>query len=331
MTRLAVLVLSLVALTSTQAHAKLIRPLLPPAAPISDAQRATAVASYERAARAYENLQLGLALTEADHAYRALPNASTALIRATILGEMGSHEAAFAALLQAADLQPTHDERILIQAALARHSAAASPAFGWLSVRTEPSGAMVSLDGEAFVAPRTVGLSVGAHALRIELAGFLPAERTIDVLAGAGEAVDVTLEAPAKSAPVSSVPVSIVAPLKSTNARPNALGWALVGAGCAGAAGAVALLVSSRRRFHVHEEYATGTRGADLDESERSSRADEAFTQARRRSGAGYGLVAIAAISAGLGSWRLLRHRHEIAAGAVLLDDGVIVTVQGGL
>lgn len=311
------------------AHAEVVIPHIPRGVVVDAEQRAVAVAAYQRAAEAYEKLQLELALTEADRAYRVLPNASTALIRATILGEMGRHAAAFAACLQAADLEPTAEERQLIDAGLAQHGAAASPPFGWLRVASEPAKAQVLIDGQPFDAPRTVGLSAGSHTLRVEAPGHVAEERQISVEAGMGQAQTVALRAlPTPAAPTVLQPAE---PPRSGRAG----AWVLIGAGGAALVASAVLLASGQSRLDAHAAYASGQSGADLDDAERRARADSALEQARRQSYAGYGVLTAALISAGLGTWIAVKGRPKAGEGTVTVGASVrrgesIVMIGGG-
>ncbi len=70
-----------------------------------EAAKATARAAYEEASRRYESGDLEAALDAAGEAYRAVPNASTALVRATILEAMKRPCDALGASLQNAEKQ----------------------------------------------------------------------------------------------------------------------------------------------------------------------------------------------------------------------------------
>ncbi len=166
------------------AWADVLLPELPETGRATDADRADARAAYEDATEAYGAGRLDDALEAADRAWRALPNASTALIRATILGDLQRDRDAFEAYLQAADLAPAPEETTLIDRGLAKHGPRVSPAMGWAVIRSTPPGADASLDGYAFRTPRTVGVSAGKHQLELEADGFLPIQVAITARSG---------------------------------------------------------------------------------------------------------------------------------------------------
>ncbi|MCB9726894.1 MAG: PEGA domain-containing protein [Deltaproteobacteria bacterium] len=196
------------ALTSHRAaSAEVMAPELPETGGASAADRATARAAYDDAAEAYGAGRLEDALAAADRAWVALPNASTALIRATILGDMKRDEEAFEAYLLAADLSPTADETSLVNAGLARHGGRSTPPMGWLVVTSVPDGAQAQLDGVVFVTPRTVGLSAGKHTLEVAVDGYLPGQFTVTARAGRGGSYEARLQHPAGIQPPTEEPV----------------------------------------------------------------------------------------------------------------------------
>lgn len=166
------------------ARADVLLPDMPETGRATDSDRADARAAYEDATEAYGAGRLDDALDAADRAWKALPNASTALIRATILGDLKRDRDAFEAYLQAADLTPAPEETSLIDAGLAKHGPRVSPPMGWIVVRSTPAGADANLDGHAFRTPRTVGISAGKHALELEADGYRPAQSTVTARSG---------------------------------------------------------------------------------------------------------------------------------------------------
>ena len=136
--------LALVALIATDAHA-LVIPDLPDKPSVSAGDQKRAEKAYGKAYEAYGAGNTEAALRFAEQAFSALPNASTALIRATILAAMGRTQDAFEAYLVAADLNPVPDELQLIDAGLAQTGGSLSPPMGWTSFKTTPPGAKVAL------------------------------------------------------------------------------------------------------------------------------------------------------------------------------------------
>ncbi len=203
----------------------------PDAAALGEAKRA-----YEAANRRFGAGDLSGALGEAELAYRALPNASTALARATILAELDRPRDAFELLLVAADLDPTADERTLIEAGLSRQGAACAPPLHWVRLAvTAPRPAAVTVDGVAVAVPRTLGLTAGGHRLRASAPGALALDTVLDptTLGESHRAAFELRAVPASSdAPPPSAAVDAAAP-PQPNRLPGILGWSLVGGGVA--------------------------------------------------------------------------------------------------
>lgn len=182
-------------LLAPAAWADVLLPDLPETGRATDSARSDARAAYEDATEAYGAGHLDDALDAADRAWTALPNASTALIRATILGDLKRDRDAFEAYLQAADLTPAPEETALIEAGLAKHGPRISPPLGWVIVRSTPTDADANLDGHTFRTPRTVGVSAGKHQLEIEADGYEPARSTFTARAGRATTSATTLGA----------------------------------------------------------------------------------------------------------------------------------------
>jgi hypothetical protein len=187
------LTLTLAIAAATPAAAEVLVPDLPETGRASDADRAEARAAYDAAGAAYAAGELDAALEAADRAWKALPNSSTALVRATILADLKRDRDAFEAYLQAADLAPTAEESEMISAGLAKHGPRASPAMGWVVVRSTPAGADATLDGAPFRTPRTVGATGGKHELLVEASGYSAHAATLSVRAGRPTAAEARL------------------------------------------------------------------------------------------------------------------------------------------
>jgi len=150
------------------------------------------------------------ALAHAETAYTGYPNASTALLVATVHGEMGAPEKAFEWCLKARNHKPSESMAATIDAALKKHGAKLG--LGVLRVVTSPDGATVTFDG-ATTAPSGVyvGASKGEHQVAARKAGFAAAQRSVTVEVGALQ--EVTLG------------------LTELEGLPAQVGWGLLGGG----------------------------------------------------------------------------------------------------
>lgn len=153
---------------------------------MSDEARQRAVDAYVRARDAYAGGQLQQALDAASEAFQALPNASTALIRATILGAMGFDPQAVAAYLQTRDLDPVANELQLIEQGLAKHGSLQAPPVGWLRVQCLPPDVQLEVDGYPIPNRRTVGLAAGQHQVRVRGQDGVELSEAVEVVAGQG-------------------------------------------------------------------------------------------------------------------------------------------------
>lgn len=213
--------LALVGLLASAAHAALVIPNLPTSKTPSASDEKRAQTSYGQAYEAYGNGNAEEALRYAERAFSALPNASTALIRATILQGLERNREAFEAYLVAADLNPVPDELQLIDQGLAATGAALAPAMGWVSFKTTPAGARVSLGEGSFKAPRTVGLPAGQHFFNIQSPGFVGTQGNVSVSAGRGSNLSFALATEQRQqAVVQTAPTQVAqAPVQAPPAR----------------------------------------------------------------------------------------------------------------
>lgn len=196
--RISSLSILVVMLAATMAHGKVLLPPVPNMGNVTAADQAEAESAYNNAYGAYENGDMDGALDYAKAAFNALPNASTAILKAVILGAMEKSNSAFSAYLQARDLKPNAEEKEYVAAGLAEQGAKCDPAMGWAVIRTDPEGTTVRVGSETFKAPRTVGLSEGTFVFSFETDGYRPVEKEIEVTAG--EAV------PAKKSNINMTP-----------------------------------------------------------------------------------------------------------------------------
>ena len=250
------LVLGALALVSqaTGARADVLVPAFPDLHAPSDEDVAVAQQAYIDLKRHYGDGDFERALAAANRAYQAAPNASTALLRATVLERLGQHRAAFEALLLAADLRPLDEERERIQAGLAKHGQAADPQLGWVWVRAAPPNASIAIGDVTVPQTRTVGVSVGTHALTLSAPDYETAKLAIVVEAGKRRDVDLALSRVEEPVPLDTdglpgpAPVVQVTPADDETSTP-VLPWVLVGSG--------ALLLGGGAGLHVWS-FATG-------------------------------------------------------------------------
>lgn len=309
-----------------------ILPDLPDRAERSDADKAAAKRAYGEVEQAWGRGDLGSALGSADEAFRAVPNASTAILRATVLGAMNRPDEAFAALLVASDLGPTPEERTAIDQGLAQHGAALAPPAGWARVTVEPGAADVTIDGVRLRAPRTVGLTVGAHALHIAAPGYGPQDVTLDVPAVQAVAADYRL-VPEPAPPVEPPPapepdaVPLVEPqpgpevtVRSDSGSPwsPVLPWVLLGGGVALVATGGGMHAWAVQAADDTSKYAEPVAG--LSDDERRSRFDQANEDMQLRGTLAYVFYGVGGAAAVTGAVLLILDatRAEPAPVAVL-------------
>ena len=126
------------------------------------------------------------------------------------------------------------------------------PATAAVSVRTEPLGARVRVDGaEQGFSPQALELSPGEHTIAVDKPGFLPQEQKLTVEAGAPQELDVVLvaEPPAKGkgskrAKAAKAPKQPTGPADPRAGRGYKIaGLTLLGLGIAGVATGVAMIL----------------------------------------------------------------------------------------
>lgn len=265
-------------------------PVLPERqSPPSEAATATAEAAYAEVQEAFAARRWAAAADAAERAYGAVPNASTALIRAVVYGAAGDDRLAFEAALQAADLDPTAAERDQVEQALARHGAAIG--YGWLRVQVETEGAALDAGGVRWQGARTVGLPAGISRVEVSAPAHLTTEVEVTSVAGAGSERTLTLE------PTPVMPSG----RDSAGSGDELAGWLLVGSGAAILVGAgVTTLLA-----HDAADEAAELSRPDLTVADdvRRKRYDAARSDAEDRelvAGVLYGVGAAAIIAGGL-------------------------------
>jgi len=181
-----------------------------------DSDFALAKASSEDANKAFGNNDIPAALAHAEAAYRAYPNASTAMQMAAIYSAENKHSSAFRWFLLARNHNPSEAFRPRIDDALVKHGKAAKLAV--VLVKTRPADAKVSIDDGAgtTVGGRYVGLGFGDHTLKATAPDYTDGTEKVSVTKAGITTVNVALMVVEKPAdPVEPPPEqgSIVVPL----------------------------------------------------------------------------------------------------------------------
>ncbi|MCB9737503.1 MAG: tetratricopeptide repeat protein [Deltaproteobacteria bacterium] len=169
-------------------------PERPPKKELTKRLEQRAQRAYGEASRAYQRRRYDAALQHADAAYRAVPNSSTALIRATVLAALSRDADAFDAYLLALDLDPTKEEAELASTGLARHGAVIGR--GWAVLSPKPKTADIEVPGGSWQGRRAVGLAPGRYVATVRAEGKAPARVELVVEAGKGVVRDVKLAKP---------------------------------------------------------------------------------------------------------------------------------------
>lgn len=315
-----------------------------PALPDRDAlgadARATAARAYEEASRRYGAGDSTGALPFADEAFHAVPNASTAVIQATILADLARPSEAFDALLVAADLDPTPEELTFIREGLAQHGPACVPPLGWARVAVAPDAARWTVDGAPAAGTRTVGLTAGEHLVVVEAAGFAPDTRTVTVRAGEEATLALTLTALPTPVPVVEVPPPVVEP-PPVVAHPAAaaspwspvLPWTLLGGGVAVALTGVGMHVWAMEAADDTSTYGSPVEG--MSDDVRRKKFEDADDAMQLRGTLAYVFYGVGGAAAVAGSVLLILDATRpvpsgVAVSPLALPGGAGVSVGGG-
>ncbi|MCX4241454.1 PEGA domain-containing protein [Paraliomyxa miuraensis] len=154
----------------------------------------------------------------------------------------------------------------LLQQAAAKLDEPKAPAPGRVAVRSTPEGATVRVDGaEQGVTPQVIELPAGEHTIAIEKAGFAAFEQKVVVEEGAELPVEATLAAAPLATPEPQGKKGKKA--KAKEPVPDGPdpgrglkigGWVVLGAGLAGVAAGVAMIL-------IDEKGVAGCSGEDVD------------------------------------------------------------------
>lgn len=215
------------------------------APPIPDrALRVASPDSSERARRAYElaarHFRVGradLALPHALSAWHEVPNASSALIVATVLADLRRACDALPYLVLGLELDPVDDEPARLSRLFDEQAPHCPPGYALVTLTATPADAIVELGSHRLAPPRTVALRRGHHTIEARAPGHEPAVAHLDI--GADDRRrDLTIAlaptpqpGPAPDDPLAASPSSV---LVSPPPPPDTtLEWVLVGGGLA--------------------------------------------------------------------------------------------------
>lgn len=227
-------------------------PVMPATAAPGAKARAVATDAYGKAAKAYYKGRFGAAQTHAERAWAAVPNASTALVLATIHGQRKRHCQALDFGLLALELRPSREEEKTVAATVLEHGPRCESGYGWLRVELSPKETTATLSGTPVPLSRTVAVPVGRHELVMEREGYEGERMPVRVAAGGGSTIQLVLRKrtphvrpePKAPAPVSPEPAAVeVVAVRPDLAPDRTAQWVLIGSGAAAVAGGVALFV----------------------------------------------------------------------------------------
>lgn len=217
-------------------------PDLPSGEAPSPAEVSLAQEAYAKASELYYQGEVDRALPHAEEAFELLPNASTALVVATIHAEGGQPCDAMDHGLLALDLGPTPAERDATVELLAEVASKCTPGWGWMTIgKSESPRPNITVRAASVPPGRTIAVVAGNAAARIDFGvrGTVSRESAIEV--GVGSVLEIPAAPPAQPPvpePGASVPVVVGA---QETADPSGdptfetAGWALVGSGAAAA------------------------------------------------------------------------------------------------
>ncbi|MCI0572136.1 MAG: PEGA domain-containing protein [Myxococcaceae bacterium] len=190
------------------------------------AARTAARKAFERGSALYQQARYAEAAAAFEAAYEAVPNGVVHYNLGQCYEKLGELERAISSYRDYLRAVPRAEDRNSVETLVsnleARWEAQRRPQ---VSVRTEPAGAAVTVDGVTRgQTPWTAPLEVGAHQLQLAREGFLSVQRSLDVRAGEPVQLELVL---------SPMP----APTVTRTAHPRVWTWVALGAAGAAAAG----------------------------------------------------------------------------------------------
>ncbi len=313
---------ALVAMLTLTAPPVVIVPDLPPTKTPDQAAVQAGLKAYQRATKAWRRGRLKAALEAARQAWSEVPNASTALIVATIAAELKDSCTALTHLLLAADLDPSPEERAAIHRDLPDRAKGCAPGYSWARLETDPPTATLTLAGHLVPATRLIAVAAGTHPVTIEAPDRLPKTDEVTFVAGSATRSSWALkEKPqpiARPEPVPKPkpkPIPVVLPTRPPPDRTTE--YALIGTGAAALAlGATSLALAF-------------TNAAEAKDLHQDPTAEDDYNAARTRSrifeGTAYGL---AGLGAGALVWGLVLLTSPADAALNPSPGGATLTVS---
>jgi tetratricopeptide (TPR) repeat protein len=211
------------------------------------AERTAARRAFERGSRLYQQARYAEAAAAFEEAYRAVPNGVVLYNLGQCYEKLGELEKALSSYREYLRLVPKAEDREVVQTVIAslegRLEALRRPK---VTLSSEPSGALVSLDGqERGATPWSEPVEAGKHELLLALKGYQPLRRELEVRAGEPVQLHLVLTPVPEMTPA---PVPAVAP-----SSPRGRTWTWVAAGAAGAAAAGAVTLGLMARADSRE------------------------------------------------------------------------------
>lgn len=203
------------------------------------AEKRQASMHYSKLNRLYNRRRYTKALPHAEAMWRLVPKPLSAEIYATLLLSPKVERPcdAFEVLLSAMDLSQSKPSSNLV-GMLNKAAGDCKPAHGWARIVVEPKDAIVTISGVRIVAPRTIGLSAGAHSVETQRSGYITAKQTLDVMSGTGATFQVSLQKDAAVVtrvvkervvvPAESTPTGVLKQAEQTSPTAS---YALIGSG----------------------------------------------------------------------------------------------------
>jgi len=210
--------------------------------------RATARKAFERGSRLYQQARYAEAAAAFEEAYRAVPNGVVLYNLGQCYEKLGGLEKALNSYQEYLRLVPKAEDREAVQTIIAslegRLEAVKRPK---VTLSSEPSGALVSLDGqERGATPWSEPVEVGTHQLSLALKGYQPLRRELEVRAGEPVQLHLVLT-PVPEVMLPSAPLVTVKPSRRGRR------WTWVAAGVAGASAATAVALGIVARADSRE------------------------------------------------------------------------------
>ena len=184
-----------------------------------------------------------MALEAARQTFELLPNASSALILATIYTELGQPCAAFDVGLVALDMDPTPAEYKMLSESLVSHGKECGTGFGWIQLDIDPEDTVVRLEKTVLPNGRRVGVAAGLYPIDLTAPEHDSHTSNVSISAGTGFLLRTKLvktEKVVQAAPKSTIVAMPLPPQGRPNFAPYQ--WTLLGVGILGISAQILML-----------------------------------------------------------------------------------------